>query len=403
MRQSGDTNTFQHLHEAYSSFKKKKYTNAVIILDQIKNRGEEDHYALFLRAVCLLYSGNLQAANIVMEKIQAVNPLYTPFIQLKSFLALKSSLTREDAIAAYINALEKNSSNRLLRRGLRKVEKAPDFYNYQREAKLSALVSVPRPGRIQFITGSVGLPRRKDTVSRIKIPSVRPAVVLLTILIIITAAVLTFFYSNMGKFSFFKSGNAVKLDRESLNKIDMVDISGSGYGIINRINKDKTPEFYSSGDVLLNDFNEARLLMKKGYFNKAVILLNRITNSNASFPVKEKSDFLLRFIMESDERIYEEMDLKQVIEKPYLFRGCAVKFTGRTANVTESKSGTAFSVMIGYDGNNFKGVCDVYDSAKGIVKSGDIVEVKGLFILNIGKAGAPYVTAEDVRVVTGNN
>jgi len=59
--------------------------------------------------------------------------------------------------------------------------------------------------------------------------------------------------------------------------------------------------------------------------------------------------------------------------------------------------------MIGYDGENFKGVCDIYDSAKSLVKNGDIVEVQGLFILNIGQGGSPYITSEKLTVKSPNN
>ncbi len=407
MKQSRDKNTFQYLHEAYRSFQKKNYTNAIIILEQTKDSGHEDHYALFLQAVCLLYSNNFPAANNMMEKIQRANPSYVPFIQLKSFLALKSAVSREAALSAYISALEKNSSDKLLRRGLRAVEESSDFYKYQKEAKLSDLVYIPKPGNKQSsresILRSERFSRRVD-ISRGRrwIPDLHPVFIAVFMVVIIIAGAASALYFYKGNFNFFSSSDGIQLDSESINKIDMVDISGSGYGIINRINQEKTPEFYPTGDILQSDFNEARVLMKKGMFNSAVIILNKITNSNASFPVKEKSDFLIRFIMESDDRIYDEIDLKQINEKPYLYRGSAVKFTGKAANVKEVKSGTAFSVMIGYDGNNFKGVCEVYDSAKGIVNNGDIVEVQGLFILNIGKGSAPYISAEKVVVATKN-
>jgi tetratricopeptide (TPR) repeat protein len=404
MKQSRDKNTFHHLHEAYRSFQKKNYTNTIIILEQTKDSGHEDHYALFLQAVSLLYSNNFQAANNMMEKIQRISPAYTPFIQLKSFLALKSSVSREAALASYISALEKNSSDKLLRKGLRAVEEASDFYKYQREAKISDLVFIPKPGKRDLPAESDRSARRIH-VSRgrnSRIPEIKPLYIAVLFLVVISAAALTIFYIYKDKLN-FDDRDAVKLSSDSLNKIDMIDISGSGYGIINRINQEKTLEFYSSGDTLLSDFNEARMLVKKGFFNKSIIILNRIANSNASFPVKEKSDFLIRFIMESDERVYEEIDLKQINEKPYLYRGSAVKYTGKAANVKETKSGTAFNIMIGYDGNNFKGICEVYDSSKGVVENGDIVEVQGLFILNIGKSGAPYITAEKVSVVTKNN
>ncbi len=407
MKQSRDKNTFQYLHEAYRSFQKKNYTNAIIILEQTKDSGHEDYYALFLQAVSLLYSNNFPAANNVMEKIQRVNPSYTPFVQLKSFLALKSSVSREAALSAYISALEKNSSDKLLRKGLRAVEESSDFYKYQKEAKISDLVFIPKPGKKdsskEAIFRSERFLRRVDiSRGRNRFLDLNPVFIAVFLFVVISACAVAAVYFYRGSLNFRSNPDAVKLDNDSLNKIDMVDISGSGYGIINRINQDKTPEFYPTGDVLLSDFNEARTLMKKGLLNKAIVILNKIVNSNASFPVKEKSDFLIRFIMESNDRIYEEIDLKQINEKPYLFRGSAVKFTGKAANVKDVKNGTAFSVMIGYDGNNFKGVCEVYDPAKSVVASGDIVEVQGLFILNIGKSGSPYISAEKVMVVSKN-
>ncbi len=399
MAQSADKNTFHHLHEAYRSFQKKNYINAIIILDQTGSSGHEDHYALFLQAVCLLYSNNFPAANNVMEKIQRINPSYTPFIQLKTFLSLKSSVSREDALTAYISALEKNSSDKLLRKGLRAVEESGDFYKYQKEAKLSDLVKIPKPGQKEKFFRHVRFSRRK-TAGREKrrIPAFNTVYVFFIVVIVISSAAAVTLYNYREHLNIFADKGTVKLNSESLSKIDMVDISGSGYGIINRINKDKTPEFYPSGDTLLNDFSEARQLIKKGYFNKAIIILNKITNSNASFPVKEKSDFLIRFIMESDERVYEEIDLKQINTKPYLYRGSAVRFTGKAANVKEMKGGKVFSLMIGYDGDNFKGVCEIFDSSKSPVNNGDIVEVQGLFILNIGQAGAPYITSEKIIV-----
>jgi len=413
MKQSNDKNTFHHLHEAYIAFKKKNYTNAIIILEHTKDSGQYDHYALFLQAVCLLYSNNFPAADNMMEKIRRVNPSYVPFIQLKTFLELKSSVSRENALAAYISALEKNSSDKLLRKGLRAVEVSPDFYKYQKEAKITDLVYIPGPGRKDSGDGSSSaFPRfavtrffRGGEIRRERKKNIRinPAYAAVLIPAVIVIAAVSVFYLNRMEFNFFKDDKTVKLDSESINKIDMVDISGSGYGIINRINREKTPEFYFSGEMLLRDFNEARMLMKKGLFNKAVVLLNRIANSNASFPVKEKSDFLISFIMQSDEKVYEEIDLKQINEKPYLYRGSAVKFTGKAANVKEIKGGTAFTVMIGYDGNNFKGVCEVYDTSKGIVNNGDIIEVNGMYILNIGKSVAPYISADRVTVIAKNN
>lgn len=396
MKRSKDKN-FHHIREAYSSFRKRNFTNTIIILDQLKSHGVEDQYALFLQAVSYLYSNNFPAANANIEKIQRLNPSYTPFVQLKTFLALKSAPTKEGAIAAYIQAIEKNPSDRLLRRGLKLIENSKDFQAFQRGVKITDLVNIPAPGKENSSLNRLrvyghGMSRRGAT----RYNPVYIATTVLAVAVIIGGTLLLI------KFWQWKNPaeSTVSLDRESISKIEMVDLGGAGYGIINRINRDKTPEFYATGDEVVKDFNEAKLLIKKGYMNRAVRILNRISNSNASYPVKEKCDFLVRFIIESDERIYEEIDLKQINEKPYLFRGSAVRFTGTAANVRERNDGRSLSLMIGYDGKSFKGICEVYDKGKEPVANGDTVEVSGMLILNIGKAATPYISSEKVRILS---
>lgn len=397
--QPGNRNTFRHLHEAYRAFKKKNYTKALIILERAGDSGREDHYALFLQALCHLYSNNFTAANSVMEKIQRISPAYTPFIQLKSFLALKSSTSREGAIQAYISALEKNSSDRLLRSGLQHVEESPDFYKYQKEAKITGLVYVPKPGG-RDKPGNLFRLRDGINIKRVRRHGFKPLKIIVFVTAIILSAAVAAAVIIWGRTYFFHDKNTVRLDRDSINKIDMVDISGSNYGLINRISQDKTPEFYASGETLISDFTEARMLVKKGLFNNALLILNKIANSNASYPVKEKSDFLVRFIMDSPERVYEDIDLKQIEAKPWLYRGSAVKFTGRAVNVRETKNGTSMSVMIGFDGSGFRGICEVFNQSTGIVSNGDTVEVMGVYILSIGSRAAPYVSADRIKVLS---
>jgi tetratricopeptide (TPR) repeat protein len=392
----GNRNSFRHLHEAYRAFKKKNYTKALIILERAGNTGYEDYYGLFLQALCQLYSNNFSAANSVMEKIQRINPLYTPFIQLKSFLAHKSSTSREEALQAYISALEKTPADRLLRRGMKSVEEAADFRKYQKEAKISGMVYIPKPVDKDRKSGLISL-RDRIGFRHGRRTGLKALLVALTA-VVLAASVTVIFFKRDWKF-FFHDKNAVKLDRGSINKIEMVDIGGSAYGLINRISQEKSPEFYASGDALTQDFTEARMLVKQGYFNRALLILNRIANSNASFPVKEKCDFLVRFIMDSHERVYEEIDLQKLNEKPWLYRGSAVRFTGKALNVKESKNGASFSVMTGYDGESFRGIYEVFNPQSGTVSSGDMVEVMGIYIYNIGGRSAPYVSAEKVKVI----
>ncbi|MCL1833453.1 MAG: hypothetical protein FWG49_03020 [Leptospirales bacterium] len=387
-----DKTEFSHLHEAYNYFKRKNYTGAAIILEQAKGKLQNDSYGLFLQAVSLLYSDDFSSANSIIETIQRIDPSYMPFIQLKAFLALKSSSGREEALAYYISALEKNPADALLRKGLNLIEKSEDFNKFQREIKISDLVHIPKPkGEVKY-SKSYKYSREglRNKASRF----LNNKLIYALLAVIIVGVSVTLFMIFKGKLKSTTDGIPISLSKTSLNAIDMTELRGAGYGIINKINKERTPEFYPSEDVLIRDFNEAKLLMKKGAFNKAAVILNKISNSNAAYPVKEKSEFLIKFIIDSDERVYDDIDMKQIAEKPYLYRGCGLKLIGKAVNVKESRDGTAFSVMIDYDGKSVKGICEIYDYSKDAVNDGDTVEVRGVFMLNIGKEGTPYILSK---------
>ena len=390
-----DKTEFSYLHEAYKYFKRKNYTGAAIILEQAKGSLQNNHYGLFLQAVSLLYANDFSSAGSVIDTIQRINPSYTPFIQLKAFLALKSSSGREEALANYISALEKNPSDKFLRKGLHLIETSADFNKFQREIKISDLVYIPKPkGKIKYF--ETDKYSGKNFVYRIfGFPYSKYLYALLSILVVSGIALIIFKYG----FNFTAKNDEVRLSAASLNTIDMTELRGASFGIINKISKEKTPEFYPTEDVLINDFNEARRLMKRGDFNKAALILNKISNSNASFPVKEKTEFLISFIIDSDERVYDNIDMNRITEKPYLFRGCGLRLTGKALNVKETKDGTVFSMMIDYDEKTVKGICEIYDYSKSVINNGDTVEVKGIFIFNIGKSGIPYILAEKITVV----
>ena len=100
--------------------------------------------------------------------------------------------------------------------------------------------------------------------------------------------------------------------------------------------------------------------------------------------------------MDSDERTYEELDVARLNEKPYLYRGSSVKLTGRVVNVKQIKGGKSFTLMVGFDGSNFKGITLVFDPKNTQIANGDMVEVHGLFITGMGKGNVPYISGEEI-------
>ena len=384
---------FSFTDEAYRSFSRKNYDNAVIILEKGYSSGDTNPYTLFLLAVSLIYSNNFSRAGVILEHLQRVSPLYEPFLQLRSFLALKSAASREQAMRVYVSALEKLPADPVLRKALRILEKSGDFSAFQKRVRLEELVDIPKPRGMRSRQSDDGgdyrvKRRRKNTI---------PGIIFVSVGIIcaVVFAASALYYSSL--LDRFKGDRQKPAGSDLSGKVDMVDLGGAGYGIINRINSEKTPEFYASGDLVVSDFNEARRLIKKGEYNSGVIILNRIINSNSSFIVKEKCEFLIRFVMESDERSYEEMDVAKLNEKPYLYRGSSVKLAGKAVNIKQVRGGRSFTLMVEYDGTNFRGITLVFDSKATELSNGDMVEVRGLFITGMGKGNVPYISAEDIR------
>ncbi len=391
---------YDYVKEAYKSFKKNNYANAAIILEKASGAGIEDSYAIFLLALSYLYNGEFSRAEIALNRLEKSDPDYPPYIQLRSFLALKSSASSEEAISFYVSSLEKLPLDRTLKKSISKIENSADFYKLQKDAKISSFVKIPSLTRRSQRGFSSGI------TSKYKVPErglkkylfhSRALTGLLLVSVLFLTAGVSYYYSDF-ILSFF-SGNRVAGKKISgLEKIDMVSLSGTGYGLINKVSKEASPEFYISGDQLQSDFNNARNLIKKGEFNRAIVILNRIINSNSSFVVKEKVEFLVRFIIESDEKEYEKFSYDDIMIKPYLYRGASLNISGRAANVKESAKGTSFSLLVDFDGKNFKGAIDAFSKSALKVKDGDNILIKGIFYPDIGQNNRSFISVDMLSV-----
>lgn len=387
---------YDYVKEAYKSFKKNNYANAAIILEKASGAGIEDSYAIFLLALSYLYNGEFSRAEIALNRLEKSDPDYPPYIQLRSFLALKSSASSEEAISFYISSLEKLPLDKTLKKSISKIENSNDFYKLQKDAKISSFVKIPSLARRNQRGFSSGITSRYKVPGRgfkkHLFPSRALTGFLLIAVLCLTAGV-SYYYSDR-IFSFFPGSRVAGKKIPGLEKIDMVNLSGTGYGLINKVSKEASPEFYISGDQLQSDFNNARNLIKKSEFNRAIVILNRIMNSNSSFMVKEKVEFLIRFIIESDEKEYEKFTYDDIMVKPYLYRGASLVVSGQAANVKESAKGTSFSLLVDFDGKNFKGAIDAFSKSALEVKDGDNISIKGVFYPDIGQNKRPFITVD---------
>ena len=304
------------LKDVFQAYKKKKYGDAETILKTILENNPKDPYPYFLQAVLCLFLDRFSGTHNMLDRIEKIDGDYTPAVQLRAFMMMKAATSREQAISVYADRIRKYPEDKSLQKGLRSIQNTDDFPVFQKHVHLKHFVNIPSPPkniRDDFSRprpgGVAGKRRLRERAAprrsfKLKLP--------FSILVII---VLTGVLSWAGYF-FFKKFRTEKLQGDRhVETLASVELPPSDYRLLNRINRKRTPEFYISPQAVKKDFNRSRHLIKKGRYNEAVLILNRIYNSNATFPVREKSDFLIRFIMDVDHRSYESVAPVKLKEK----------------------------------------------------------------------------------------
>jgi hypothetical protein len=168
--------------------------------------------------------------------------------------------------------------------------------------------------------------------------------------------------------------------------------------LIDKILKSKPLIFYYSNDEVINDFRKAKILIKNEKYNDALIIINKIANSNANYRVKERNEFLQKYISNVEYKNYSPIPVEKVLQKSYLYKGSFVQWKGKIANLKSSENKLQFNLLIDYTKEDkFSGVIDVfYGKENKDIKNGDIVTLEGVFINTIGNSNRIYLAADRI-------
>lgn len=384
------------LNDAYRAFRKKRYKEAYIILEEATASKPNHPYPYFLLAVIYLFAGRLASAEKVLSSIETEYSGYMPAVHLRAFLAMKAAGSFDEALAFYVSQIKLYPDDIVLKQGAGLIRASGSFSELQKTARLQSFVSVSSPPRElndnrlwekNFVKKSPVYRQPKADRGFFKAIAGRKAFIVSGA--VCAAALAAVFLLN------------VKSEKQKSHAIarvlDETELSGPSAGLINVINKKKPAHFYASTEKLSADFNAAKRLIKAGNSNEAVLLLNKIAESNASFQVKEKVAFLLSFVINMEDREYESLSFKNLADKPYLYRGYAVEWTGRAANLKERDGSCSFTLLVDYSNEIFSGTADVfYESPEPRFANGDRVIVKGVFVV-AAAGGSMYVKAHQVK------
>ncbi|MCU0822027.1 MAG: hypothetical protein MUC95_06075, partial [Spirochaetes bacterium] len=330
------------IREAFRYFRKKRFNEAILILEKVVSSETRSPYPHFLLCVSLLLNSRLSEADHVMNNLRRIAPGYLPLVELEAFLFLKAAPNSQAALIKYIDMMEKYPRDGHVASTIRIIQRVNDFESFQKDAKLFDHVKIPRPGPRPLFSfkgkrRKLSLPAEKDREPR---PSrginYRKIIVIIFVIFIIACgsyAVFNYVLKN------------VNIMKTSPN-FDAVELDGLRYDLIDKIKKDKPPFFYFADNELLNDFNEAKRLIKNEKYNDALVMINKISNSNANFRVMERADFLRRFIRGIEDREYGDVAINTVVQRPYLYRGIFVKWKGRIANLKRKDGRMFFNLLV---------------------------------------------------------
>jgi len=381
---------FKILKTAYALLKKGEVKSAISLLEQVVTSfGQEEPYPYFLLAVAYLYNDKFDFANTIINRLRKNNPDYLPLVQLQGFMNFKSATVSGSALNTYLSLYEKYPNDKTIKKTLELIRRSKNFNKFQKVARLNDFVKIPSPpSHLKKIHENIKKTNNAVRKNKSSFP-------IKNILIVSVFAIAIFFVS----FYFIKR-YLNQMDQSASQKVfkdlNYVNLESSNSNLLNRINKKEYPEFYLSSKIVNYDFHRAKRLIKTKKYNEALKILNKLYNSNVNFAVKEKINFLIKFVMDLDDRVFQKIPYKKIMEKPYLYHGSAITFKGKIANIRNKTKSKSFNLLVNYkqDGT-FSGILDVYLATKEKIKNGDTLKVEGLFIYT-GSKDKSYLSAKNI-------
>ena len=147
MKEKGGDNHF--LKEAHKSFKKGRYGECQVLLENLLRRGPRHPYPYFLLAATSLFLNRFNMVHDYIGRGERIDENYEPLVQLKTFLRFKAATSYEDAVLIYVEAMKLHPSNKKLGKALKQLRRAKHFSAFQKKALLHHFVTVPSPPSIE--------------------------------------------------------------------------------------------------------------------------------------------------------------------------------------------------------------------------------------------------------------
>jgi tetratricopeptide (TPR) repeat protein len=132
----------------------------------------------------------------------------------------------------------------------------------------------------------------------------------------------------------------IALEREERETPVRVDLRSNGGTYRYILTRNQVLELYETALKLFAAYRD----------EAAKIPLNRLIESNASDPVKNKARLIMSYMEPPGfDTLKDRFSYAEVRQDPLLYRDCYVVWRGMATNLREGENGTAFDFLVGYD------------------------------------------------------
>jgi len=327
-------------------FRKRQWTKAISFLEKALKENKDPQVYLFL-GYASLFTADTDGARRYFRGGLMVKEDDPALLKGLAYVYLKDERI-EDAISLWGEVLERNPNDKQVQKALQRLRDTEDIEQFAQEANPSDFFSPRLPLLVKLRPYLLGL--------------------------YITAGVVAFgviFY-------------ATPLYRKALTKL---------YPEIVELDRVRLPEGAVTEEVkkgalysltekeITESFLQIKKLIYKKRVNSAIMLLNKVINSNASPLVKERFEILYEFIDPPDPLSIDfNPHFHEIIKEPKIYQGVWVLWKGRVANLRKEKESVHFDLLVNYeDQDTIEGIAHVDIDGVYHIENRQSVEVFGYY------------------------
>lgn len=314
---------------AWEQMQKRHFGQAIRILEERADVYEDNAEYYIIIGIACLYCGDIGAAGSYFSKARKINLTDTRLLLGQAAIFLRRGDT-ERALQYYLEILDNEPGNKTAKDALEFIRVRGNYDTICRWVDT---------GRLEQFYPPLGV--NKTRIIRICFS-------------FILAGVFAFMAFRI--FTLSKPENGTRMDISSLILSDNEkhnsqdpDLSGQLY------------HYLLSGEDITKSYNNALKFFQNHQDNLTIVEINRILNSNASLPIKQKARVLLGYVEEPTfDTIKDSPSISDVEKDPLLYLDCFVSWSGRVSDVTQDEHFYSCRFLVGYeDMKKIDGIVDL--------------------------------------------